>query len=48
MRVLFVCRGNVCRRRAGEQIFQVLTPRTLDGDTAARDVRKEREKVVKA
>jgi predicted protein tyrosine phosphatase len=25
MRVLFVCRGNVCRSRVGEQIFQVLT-----------------------
>ena len=24
MRVLFVCRGNVCRSRVGEQIFQVL------------------------
>jgi protein-tyrosine-phosphatase len=25
MRVLFVCRGNVCRSRVAEQIFQVLT-----------------------
>jgi len=25
MRVLFVCRGNVCRSRVGEQIFQVLS-----------------------
>jgi predicted protein tyrosine phosphatase len=24
MKVLFVCRGNVCRSRVGEQIFQVL------------------------
>lgn len=25
MRVLFVCRGNICRSRVGEQIFQVLS-----------------------
>jgi protein-tyrosine-phosphatase len=25
MRVLFVCRGNICRSRVAEQIFQVLT-----------------------
>jgi protein-tyrosine-phosphatase len=25
VRVLFVCRGNVCRSRVGEQIFQVLS-----------------------
>ena len=25
MRALFVCRGNVCRSRVAEQIFQVLT-----------------------
>jgi predicted protein tyrosine phosphatase len=25
MNVLFVCRGNVCRSRVGEQIFQVMT-----------------------
>jgi protein-tyrosine-phosphatase len=25
MRVLFVCRGNVCRSRVAEEIFQVLT-----------------------
>ena len=25
MRVLFVCRGNVCRSRVGEHIFQVLS-----------------------
>ena len=25
MRVLFVCRGNVCRSRVAEQIFQVLS-----------------------
>jgi protein-tyrosine-phosphatase len=25
VRVLFVCRGNICRSRVGEQIFQVLS-----------------------
>ena len=25
MRALFVCRGNICRSRVAEQIFQVLT-----------------------
>jgi predicted protein tyrosine phosphatase len=37
MRVLFVCRGNVCRSRVGEQIFQVLTWSVGDrGDHEAR------------
>lgn len=37
MRVLFVCRGNICRSRVGEQIFQVLTWSVGDrGDHEAR------------
>jgi protein-tyrosine-phosphatase len=37
MRVLFVCRGNICRSRVAEQIFQVLTWSVGDrGDHEAR------------
>ncbi len=37
MRVLFVCRGNICRSRVGEQNFQVLTWSVGDrGDHEAR------------
>jgi predicted protein tyrosine phosphatase len=37
MRVLFVCRGNVCRSRVAEEIFRVLTWSVKDrGDHAAR------------
>jgi predicted protein tyrosine phosphatase len=37
MRVLFVCRGNICRSRVGEQIFQVLAWSVADrGDHEAR------------
>jgi predicted protein tyrosine phosphatase len=37
MRALFVCRGNICRSRVAEQIFQVLTWSVADrGDHEVR------------